>query len=231
MPYNPDITNGTYAAGYFDNVQVQNKIPASNYHLTSKEYVDTSIANLVSNAPEVLNTLSELAAALSDSPDIVINLVTSIDNLESSMLANWLNQADLSTDLTSDISDLVSNDIYLSNAISNNNLSLTSNLSNVSYSLSTSVSNLNSYDQVLSNEIVNEVSEITYSLSTVTNNKLDVSGGQATNLKVNLDAGSNSYFQLGEFWRIKTEAGGNFLVFQNYKNENWLDVFPLYVPV
>lgn len=41
-------------------------------------YTDTAVAGLVDSAPELLNTLNELAAALGDSPDTITNLTTSI---------------------------------------------------------------------------------------------------------------------------------------------------------
>jgi hypothetical protein len=41
-------------------------------------YTDNAVAGLVDSAPELLNTLNELAAALGDSPDTITNLTTSI---------------------------------------------------------------------------------------------------------------------------------------------------------
>ncbi len=42
----------------------------------AEDYTDTAVANLVDSAPELLNTLNELAAALGDSPDTISNLTT-----------------------------------------------------------------------------------------------------------------------------------------------------------
>lgn len=45
---------------------------------TVKDRIDTAVANLVDGAPELLNTLDELALALGDNPDVISNLTTSI---------------------------------------------------------------------------------------------------------------------------------------------------------
>ena len=45
---------------------------------TANTYTDNSVAALVDAAPETLNTLNELAAALGDNPDVITNLTTSI---------------------------------------------------------------------------------------------------------------------------------------------------------
>jgi hypothetical protein len=42
--------------------------------------ISTAVAGVVDSAPELLNTLNELAAALGDSPDTITNLTTSIGN-------------------------------------------------------------------------------------------------------------------------------------------------------
>ena len=45
---------------------------------TVKDRIDTAVANLVDGAPELLNTLDELALALGDNPDVITNLTTTI---------------------------------------------------------------------------------------------------------------------------------------------------------
>jgi hypothetical protein len=50
--------------------------PTSGNHLTNKTYVDNEVAALVDGAPESLNTLNELAAALNDSPSQIDNILT-----------------------------------------------------------------------------------------------------------------------------------------------------------
>jgi hypothetical protein len=45
---------------------------------TVNDRIATAVANLVDGAPELLNTLDELALALGDNPDVITNLTTSI---------------------------------------------------------------------------------------------------------------------------------------------------------
>ena len=40
--------------------------PTHNNHLTNKNYVDTSVSGLVDSAPDLLNTLNEISAAIGD---------------------------------------------------------------------------------------------------------------------------------------------------------------------
>ena len=47
---------------------------------TTKSYVDAQIAGVRDNAPENLDTLNELAAALGDNPDIITNLQAELTN-------------------------------------------------------------------------------------------------------------------------------------------------------
>lgn len=48
--------------------------------LASTSYVDTAISNLVSTAPEFLNTLDEIAAALNNDPNFYNSVVTQLSN-------------------------------------------------------------------------------------------------------------------------------------------------------
>ena len=47
---------------------------------TTKSYVDAAIAGVRDNAPENLDSLNELAAALGDNPDIITNLQAELTN-------------------------------------------------------------------------------------------------------------------------------------------------------
>ena len=47
---------------------------------TTKSYVDTAIAGVRDNAPENLDTLNELAAALGDNPDVITTLQAELTN-------------------------------------------------------------------------------------------------------------------------------------------------------
>lgn len=70
----------TAAQSYADGLAINYEVAgAAATALTSaNSYTDTAVAGLVDSAPELLNTLNELAAALGDSPDTITNLTTSI---------------------------------------------------------------------------------------------------------------------------------------------------------
>lgn len=50
------------------------------YGAVSESYVDDAIANVIDLAPETLDTLNELAAALGDNPNVIADLTTDIAN-------------------------------------------------------------------------------------------------------------------------------------------------------
>ncbi len=52
--------------------------PSANQDAATKSYVDTAVSNLVGAAPELLDTLNELAAAIGDDADFVGTITTSI---------------------------------------------------------------------------------------------------------------------------------------------------------
>jgi len=52
--------------------------PSASSDAATREYVDTSVANLVDSAPGTLDTLNELAAALGDDPDFATTITNSI---------------------------------------------------------------------------------------------------------------------------------------------------------
>jgi len=73
-----------------------NAAPTSNDHLTNKTYVDTQVAGVVDSAPEALDTLNELAAALGDDANFATTTATSIGE----KLAKASNLSDLADDAT-----------------------------------------------------------------------------------------------------------------------------------
>ena len=52
--------------------------PSGLQDAATKNYVDTQISNLVASAPDVLDTLQELADALQNNPDIIQDLQDAI---------------------------------------------------------------------------------------------------------------------------------------------------------
>jgi len=80
------LTNKTLGSGTSlsanldaDSHQINNVTdPTSNQDAATKIYVDTQVSNLVDSAPDLLNTLNELAAALGDDANFVTTITTSI---------------------------------------------------------------------------------------------------------------------------------------------------------
>ena len=66
-------------ASFAGNISV-NTTATADIHLANKKYVDDTIAAVVDNAPAALNTLSEIANAMSDGNDISTSLVNQISN-------------------------------------------------------------------------------------------------------------------------------------------------------
>lgn len=122
-----DITTFTPPAGSAD-------ADLSLYAL--KTYVDTAIANIVDAAPETLNTLNELAAALGDNPDILSTIPTDIADLTDTQNL-LISGADLTsyallTDVPTDVSDLTDSGNLLGagssdSLTSNNDVNITIN--------------------------------------------------------------------------------------------------------
>lgn len=73
---NKTVTH-SYQPVDMNNNNIENLLnPTTSLQAANKQYVDTAVANLVDSAPEMLNTLSELANALGDDP----NFATTITN-------------------------------------------------------------------------------------------------------------------------------------------------------
>jgi hypothetical protein len=53
--------------------------PAHATHLTNKSYVDTQVSNLVDSAPELLNTLNEISAAIGDDATFATSIQTQLN--------------------------------------------------------------------------------------------------------------------------------------------------------
>lgn len=70
---------------------IRNSIPTKVSDLTNDEgyvtetYVNTKVASLVDSAPETLNTLNELAAALGDDPNFATTVATKLGELETAV--------------------------------------------------------------------------------------------------------------------------------------------------
>lgn len=69
-----DLTEGTNL--YYTDTRVDNYLSTNSY--ATQTYVDTQVAGIVDTAPETLNTLNELAAALGDDPNFATTVSTQI---------------------------------------------------------------------------------------------------------------------------------------------------------
>lgn len=85
--------------------------PTGDYNPATKKYVDTEIANLVDSAPETLDTLNELAAALNDNPNFatdIINLIaTKTDKVDTGDVNNLKTEAKVVVDAINEHEDQI----------------------------------------------------------------------------------------------------------------------------
>ena len=58
---------------------VSSLAPGHASHLTNKSYVDTQVSNLVDSAPDLLNTLNEISAAIGDDATFATSVQTQLD--------------------------------------------------------------------------------------------------------------------------------------------------------
>ena len=61
--------------------------PTLSGHAANKGYVDTAVANLVNGAPELLNTLNELASAINDDESFAATIATNIGNVSTALVS------------------------------------------------------------------------------------------------------------------------------------------------
>ena len=59
---------------------VSSTSPTANIHLTNKGYVDTQVSNLVDSAPDLLNTLNEISAAIGDDATFATSVQSQLDS-------------------------------------------------------------------------------------------------------------------------------------------------------
>ena len=78
--------------------------PTADGHVANKLYVDTKINNLVDSAPDLLNTLNELAAALGDDENFATNVTTLITANSTAIVAENSRALAAENQLSSDLS-------------------------------------------------------------------------------------------------------------------------------
>lgn len=121
--YNDLADLPTLFSGSYNDLTDAPTIPSLTGYAT-ETYVGTAISNLVDTAPETLNTLNELAAALGDDSNFATTISTSLGNKLDSAVASatYLTQVDASTTYLSKVeaedkvdNDLPSIDYYVTN--------------------------------------------------------------------------------------------------------------------
>lgn len=136
--------------------------PTGDYHPATKKYVDDEIAGLVDSAPEALDTLNELAAALNDNP----NFATDIINLIGT-------KADQS--IIGDVNNLTTTNKTVVGAINehetliNANATNISNLTNTVNQHTSQISTINSNVSNLTSTVNNQQTTINSHTSSINN--------------------------------------------------------------
>jgi len=133
----------------------------------AETYTDQAIADLVDNAPELLDTLNELAAALGDDPNFATSVLSTIASYStatstavSAEVSNRVSgDASLSTALATEVSDRASGDASLSTALATEVSDRASADASLSTALATEVSDRASADASLSTALATEVSD------------------------------------------------------------------------
>lgn len=114
--------------------------------IDAKAYADSKINELVNGAPELLNTLNELAAAIGNDQNFITTINTSISTIETSLLQEVDNRQTSDTQINSLITSLQSN---LSTEETNR--------INADNSLQNSINNIQSQLSLISEDRINEL--------------------------------------------------------------------------
>lgn len=128
--------------------------PTGNYNPATKKYVDDELAGLVDSAPEALDTLNELAAALNDNP----NFATDIINL----ISTKANSSEVG-----DVNSLQTDSKTIVGAINEHESQINQQASQIS-DINEQLDNIGDYSQDITN-IENNISIIQNNINTITN--------------------------------------------------------------
>lgn len=187
--------NGSYDAA--NGIITINSTDLSSYATTS--YVNSEIANVISAAPAALDTLKELASAISDDPNFAGNIASSIGTKAS----NSYVQAELN--LKANVADLNSSNVIEGNNLYFTNSRVRSSISvsgNGSYDVANGIITINSTDlssyatvSYVSSEVGNlELLIGSKASNTYVQNQLNVKANIADLTTSNISEGTNLYF-------------------------------------
>ena len=168
--------------------------PTGDYHPATKKYVDDEIAGLVDSAPEALDTLNELAAALNDNP----NFATDIINLIGT-------KADQS--IIGDVNNLTTTNKTVVGAINEHETLINANATNIS-NLTNTVNQHTSQISTINSNISNLTSTVNNQQTTINSHTSSINNinSQITNILNGSSLPIASATQLGA---VKIGSGVN----------------------
>ena len=168
--------------------------PTGDYHPATKKYVDDEIAGLVDSAPEALDTLNELAAALNDNP----NFATDIINLIGT-------KADQS--IIGDVNNLTTANKTVVGAINEHETLINANATNIS-NLTNTVNQHTSQISTINSNISNLTSTVNNQQTTINSHTSSINNinSQITNILNGSSLPIASATQLGA---VKIGSGVN----------------------
>ena len=168
--------------------------PTGDYHPATKKYVDDEIAGLIDSAPEALDTLNELAAALNDNP----NFATDIINLIGT-------KADQS--IIGDVNNLTTTNKTVVGAINEHETLINSNATNIS-NLTNTVNQHTSQISTINNNISSLTSTVNNQQTTINSHTSSINNinSQITNILNGTSLPIASATQLGA---VKIGSGVN----------------------
>jgi hypothetical protein len=180
--------------------------PSLSGHAANKGYVDTAIANLVDGAPELLNTLNELASAINDDESFAATIATNIGNVSTALASV---SAALDSKIDSEVADLES-------AIASEVSTLNTTVQSVSSTLDSKIdSQISSLSSTVDANFVQKTESDAVTLNgglTVTNgftsDTLTVSGG--VTFSANLSGNGTTSVIYGFIMDGVTMDGGSF---------------------
>ena len=168
--------------------------PIGDYHPATKKYVDDEIAGLIDSAPEALDTLNELAAALNDNP----NFATDIINLIGT-------KADQS--IIGDVNNLTTTNKTVVGAINEHETLINSNATNIS-NLTNTVNQHTGQISTINSNISNLTSTVNNQQTTINSHTSSINSinSQITNILNGTSLPIASATQLGA---VKIGSGVN----------------------
>lgn len=186
----------------------------------TKEYVDNQINALVSNAPDLLDTLGEIAEFLGPSSEndmstTIFNRITTNESIIQEVSNSLVTEIDLHDEKIATLESTLSvetktreSDIY----------DIVQNLSNEIVIRNAEISTLRSEMNNLVTTVIEQQNEITF---LQLNNKLDKSSGYFKRSDGDFSISDNHYLYMGNDWRINsTNVSGMKRLQFEYSNDD-----------